>query len=95
MITKALIYGFPFFLILLEWLLRSSLRLETQSLMGNTLASVGLGFVVPLVRPKKRDLRISPELLRKLEQERIVLISAREKKFIEFIWLCVFIFTAC
>jgi hypothetical protein len=93
MITKVLIYGFAFFLILLEWLLRSAMKLDTQSLMGTTLASVGLGLIVPLVRPKKRDLGISSKLQTELEGQGVTVMSTREKRFIEFIWLCVFIFT--
>jgi len=45
-----LIYGFPFYLIAFEALLRNLFQLDVIGFVGPTIASAGLSFLLPLTK---------------------------------------------
>lgn len=51
MISRILIFGFPFFLVLLEGVLRKALNVDSYAFLGPTLAGVGIGFTIRLTTP--------------------------------------------
>ena len=95
MVKRILIYIFPFFLLVIEAILRAILSLDTKTFVGPTLAAVGIGFVIPLIKPRQRDYNIRPDLKATLIKEGFLLISKRVEIFIDFVWLFTFIFTGC
>lgn len=52
-------YLFPFFLLTLEWVLRSAFQLNTQEFIGPTLAATGVGMVISLT--SYRSCKMVPE----------------------------------
>lgn len=93
MAKNILIYGFPFFLLLLEWLLRSALQIDSLSFMGPTLAATGAGFLLPLIIPKSRDWPISDEEREELKRSGFEISHIKETKLMDWVLLFVFVLT--
>lgn len=94
MVKRILMYGFPFFLILIESILRGTYSLKSQPFIGPTIAGAGVAFLLPLIVPKKKDFHISENIKRKLKEKGITIISRRDKVLIEVVWLFIFLCTA-
>jgi hypothetical protein len=93
-IRKVLVYGFPFFLLFVEWTFRSISGTDAQTFMGPTLASVGVGFLLPLLSPKKRDLGLSETTRMEAEEAGISLIPKNEEILIYLSFVCIIVLTA-
>ncbi|MCP4373229.1 MAG: hypothetical protein GY797_34760 [Deltaproteobacteria bacterium] len=91
--VKILIYGFPVILMIIEFILRASLALDTQIFIGPTLASVGIGFVIPLVAPKEKNFGLTDKKIKEYQTKGIVLRSTRDETFIHFVLILIFVFT--
>jgi len=78
-----LIYGFPLTLLGFEWGLRTMLSVDAFGFTGPTLAAAGLSFLMPLVKPKQREIN---------GHEKYVAVSKTEIRFIPILWLFVLIF---
>jgi len=94
MTKKVLIYGFPFFLISLEAILRAALKLNSSVFVGPTLAGVGTSFLLPLIVPKQRCFSLSEQIQKELMEKKILLVSKSEQILIDFVWLFIFVLTA-
>mgnify|MGYP007059414203 CR=1 FL=1 len=94
MLLNLLVYGFPLFLLLIEWIFRQALNVNSAAFMGPTLAGVGIGFILPLTIPKERHQELHHGTQSALEQRNLVVFSRREWRFIEITWLVVFCFIA-
>ena len=94
MIKRILIYGFPFFLLFIEAILREALSQGVNTSVGPSLAATGVGFLISLIVPKKSSLQFSPETERELKERKMSAMSTAERRFIDFVWLFAFLLTA-
>jgi hypothetical protein len=94
MIKRLLIYGFPFFMLLIEALFRAALKLDTNAFMGPTIAAVGVGFLLPLIVPKQRQYPFSDDVRREISGHRIVIIPTAEQRLIDVVWIFIFVLTS-
>jgi hypothetical protein len=78
---SVLIVGFPIFLVLLEALLRTMLRLDVSSFIGPTLAASGISHLIPLTKPAVRTIESK-------ERGRVA-VAISDLNFIAFIWISV------
>jgi len=60
-----------------------------------TLASAGVGFVLPLTAPRERVAPLSASTKREIDALGLTLMSKAERRFTEIVWICVFGLTAC
>ena len=90
-ITKMIIFGFPVFLIGLEYLIRQIAKLEAYSFIGPSLASVGVGALIPLIEPKKKDFGLPAATIADYKSRGILLKSEREETFILCVWLFILV----
>jgi hypothetical protein len=89
--NRALIYAFPFFLLLMEWLLRVSLTVNSQEFVAPTIAAAGLGLLIPLTGFKRREVKIPDDTKRQIDALGWVLVPKRERHLIDFVWLAVLV----
>jgi len=94
MTKRFLIYGFPFFLIAIEHVLRTALHLDSRTFMGPTLAAVGVSFLLSLIVPKNRDSGLSQETLVEIKRKGIIVIPKSEQTPIDLVWVFIFALTA-
>ncbi len=94
MIKRILIYGFPFFLLFIETILREALSQGVNTSVGPSLAATGVGFLISLVVPKQRSLQFSAETEQELKTKNISAMPTAERKFIDLVWLFTFALTA-
>lgn len=78
-----LIYGFPLTLLGFEWGLRTMLAVDSAGFTGPTLAAAGLSFLMPLTKPKKKNLP---------GHEDVVAMSKADAALTPILWICVFVF---
>jgi len=81
---SVIIYGFPIILVSFEWLLRTLIGVDTFGFIGPTLAATGISFMVPLTKLKEQEIDSN-------EGERWIRVSKRDKNFVSFIWLALFV----
>ena len=91
MSNRVLIYTFPFFLVLMEWLLRVAVTVNSKEFIAPTIAAAGLGLLLPLTAPKNRAMALSETTLRELEATRVVIIPKRERVLIDVVWVLIFL----
>jgi uncharacterized membrane protein HdeD (DUF308 family) len=77
--------GFPIYLTLFEWLLRTLSSVDTSSFIGPTLATSGIGLLVSSLKPKKIEL--DPVTVQTLQNQGITAI-VRDKKDERLITIC-------
>jgi len=94
MTKRILIYGFPFFLIALEYVLRTALSLDSETFMGPTLAAVGISFLLSLIVPKNRELDLSQETQNEIDRLGIIVVPRGEQILIDLVWVFIFALTA-
>lgn len=94
MIKRVLIYGFPFFLLLIEALFRAALKLDTHAFMGPTIAAVGVGFLLPLIIPKPRQFSLSESVREEIAEHGITIIPTAEQRLIDVVWIFIFLLTS-
>lgn len=80
-----LIYGFPLTLLAFEWGLRVILSVDSTGFTGPTLAAAGLSFLMPLTKPKKKNLSAH-------HGYNVVVMSKADSILTPFLWICVFAF---
>lgn len=80
----------PVLLIVIEWEMRSVSGVDTQAFVGPTLASVGLGILIPLMqpRPNRRDPAIPASFYEEAERYHMTVSTEREHHFDD---LCLFL----
>ena len=66
MIKRILVYGFPFFLVLLERILRDLFQLDSKAFIGPAIASAGVVLLLPLIAPK--PLKPTPSNINLIQQ---------------------------
>lgn len=84
-----LIWGFPFYLIVLEAIFRTISGLDVSSFVGPAIATAGLSFMLPLTRPKTISASVPSELLKVVEESGGVIIDRNDYKFIPFVWIAI------
>ena len=95
MLRSILIYGFPLFLLFLEWLLRLALHLESAWFIGPTLAGIGIGFTLPLTQPRERSELLQTSTRGVLHRHGLLVFSRKDWFWVELAWVAVFVFVAC
>lgn len=91
---RTLIYGYPFYLISIEFILRRALKIESEAFIGPTLAAVGISLLLPLIVPKKRDFPFTKKTMLRIEKLGVKMIDKRESGFIDLVWSFIFVLTA-
>jgi hypothetical protein len=81
-----LIYGFPLTLLAFEWGLRTMIEVDSSGFTGPTLAAAGLSFLMPLVKPKQKQIP---------GHEGYVAITKADAAFVPLLWLFVLAFLFC
>lgn len=94
MFKRVLIYGFPFFLLFIETILREALSQGVNTSVGPSLAATGVGFLISLIVPKQRNLQFTRETEQELKDKNITAIPTAERMFIDFVWIFTFLLTA-
>jgi len=83
-------YSFPFFLIGLEWVIRSriadSSQVDTHEFLAPTLAAVAISILIPCTSLRKRTIRLADPT--------IVVISKREEVYASTMWLMILALTS-
>jgi hypothetical protein len=79
-------YGFPVILIVFELGIRLTMKVDTSTFIGPTLASAALCFLAPLTKPKE----ISGVAMSNSSGEHIT-IKKIDNEFIGFTWLLIFV----
>lgn len=88
-----LIWGFPFYLIVLELLFRGVSGHDTSAFVGPAIAAAGLSFLLPLTQPKTKTLSDS---LHGRAQELIeanggVVVNVGDLRLLPFVWIAILI----
>lgn len=94
LIKRVLIYGFPFFLLFIETILREALAQKGGASVGPSLAAAGVGFLISLIIPKQRTLELSAATDKELKDKKMSVIPTAERKFIDVVWLLTFLLIA-
>ena len=89
MSNRVLIYTFPFFLLVMEWLLRVSLAIDSREFVGPTIAAAALGLLLPLTGLKNREFALSDRTKRQIEALNAVVVPKRERILIDIVWLTI------
>jgi hypothetical protein len=89
MIHRFLIWGFPFYLIVLEIIFRASFHQDSTAFIGPTIATAGLSSLIPLTKPKEQFIRLSSATRDALERLNIVPISEFDLGFTAFVWVVI------
>ena len=82
MISKIITFGFPFFLVLLEGILRKALNLDTHAFLGPTLAAVGIGFTIQLTNMKEITSTFRPSTQQVIRNARAVTYLRKDMHFV-------------
>ncbi len=69
-------------MVAVEYIFRSALKTEVEDLLGPTLASAGVGLMLPLVIPKKVSERLPEEIRAQVNEHGLTVTSARDQSFI-------------
>jgi hypothetical protein len=93
MFKRVITYGFPFFMILIEFILRSAFKVESRTFMGPTLAATGVGLMLPLTVPKPRDLQLTAATKEELRKYKLSVVVEPERRLMEWTWLSLVVFT--
>jgi hypothetical protein len=89
MSNRVLIYTFPFFLLVMEWLLRVSLAIDSRDFIGPTIAAAALGLLLPLTGLKNREFALSDGTKRQIKALNAVVVPKRERLLGDIIWLTI------
>lgn len=84
-----LIWGFPFYLIVLEMLFRGVSGLDVSSFIGPAIATAGLSFLLPLTKPKEYTNLISEDLLKAVKENGGEVVNVNDQKLIPFVWIAI------
>jgi hypothetical protein len=79
---RAIVYLFPAYLLAIEVFLRSALSLDSEAFIGPVLASIGLGFIIPLTIPRSAIVNRDETTL-----------SNKERRFIQICWIFILTLT--
>jgi|SRR5882724_1520625 len=91
MIRRIVTYGFPLIFILAEHLLRLILSSDPRGFIAPTLASVGIGQLLPLVVLKDKS-KLLPKTVRAALKGN-VLVSKWDEIVVQVSWVLIFVFT--
>ena len=86
-----LIWGFPFYLIVLEMLFRGISGLDTGAFVGPAIATAGLSFLLPLTKPKTLQESLHGRTLALVEANGGTVVNTNDQKLLPFIWLSILI----
>jgi len=89
--TRVLAYGFAFYLLFLEWLMRALSNIDSHDFVGPTLAAAGVGFIVPLTTAKNSLLNFSNDTQQQLNG--YYAISKREQIAVDVLRLFLLVLT--
>jgi len=84
-----LMWGFPFYLIILEFLFRSVSGLDVSSFIGPAIATAGLSFLLPLTKPKLHTELFSANLLEEVLGSGGEIVNIKDQRLIPFIWISI------
>ena len=84
-----LIWGFPFYLILVEAGFRSITSIDVTSFVGPAIATAGLSLLLPLVFPKDVMHLFSEHMTRKLKENNVIVINRKDQNLIYVVWVAV------
>jgi hypothetical protein len=91
MIRRIIVYGFPFVFVLAEYVLRLLQHSEPGAFMGPTLASVGIGQLLPLVTLKDRTFMMSKSQRKDLAG--YTLVTKADETVVQMAWMFILLFT--
>ncbi len=83
------IYILPVALVVLEWVIRSAFAIDTQAFIGPSLASIGIGLVMPLTTRRTVEFDIPTQFEAMLEQKGWAVVSTQEQRFIQICWVSI------
>jgi hypothetical protein len=84
-----LIWGFPFYLIVLEMLFRGVSGLDVSNFIGPAIATAGLSFLLPLTKPKDYSGLVSTELKDAVHQVGGEIVNVNDQRLIPFVWIAI------
>lgn len=87
MTHNLLVWGFPFYLILVEALFRAGTGTDTKSFIGSAIAAAGLSFLLPLTKPKDVAASVEPEIAAKIKAAGGTIFSHRDQQLIPLVWI--------
>jgi hypothetical protein len=90
-LNRLLIYTFPFLLLVMEWLLRISLQVDSKEFVAPTIAAAALGLLLPLTGRKKRYFQLKKVTRVQLEALKVDLVPRSERILIEIVWIAVLV----
>lgn len=84
-----LIWGFPFYLIVLEMLFRGVSGLDVSNFIGPAIATAGLSFLLPLTKPKDYSDLVSDELRVAVQETGGEIVNIKDQRLIPFVWIAI------
>jgi|SRR5207302_6539310 len=91
MIRRTVTYLFPLIFVLVEYLLRKVFNSDPRGFIAPTLASVGIGQLLPLIALKDRTKLLPKKVRQSLKGK--VLISKWDQFVVQVSWILIFVFT--
>jgi len=88
------IFFFPLYLVLIELVMRLSLKVDTYAFLGPTLAAVGIGFAIPLTIPKDITRTFAQSTQKVLKNHGAAVYSRRDYTFVVLVRIILLLFTA-
>jgi hypothetical protein len=84
-----LIWGFPFYLIVLEILFKGVSGLDVSNFIGPAIATAGLSFLLPLTKPKEFTNLVSEDLFKAVQENGGEIVNIKDQRLIPFIWISI------
>ena len=81
-----LIWGFPFYLILVEIFFRSVSQLDTTGFIGPAIATSGLSFLMPLTKPKEGTPLLTSSTIQTLKRHGLEAVPRSDQRFVPVVW---------
>jgi hypothetical protein len=76
---------------MIEWIFRIVTKDDTSKFMGPTLASAGLGFLVPLLVEESREVEIGAELQKELKEKGLKAVVKRDDDLFGLVAFAIFV----
>src|SRR2546423_930773 len=86
MIDALIVWGFPFYLIVVEMIFRATSGQDTTGFIGPTIATAGLTSLIALTQTRERSDQLSAGTARALKERGLMAISGAEKSMVTVVW---------
>jgi hypothetical protein len=81
-------FGFPLFLVVVELLARSAVHIDATAFIGPAIATAGLVFMIPLMKPKSLS-GVDPKILEEVRRRGGQIVSTADQAFIVLVLGCI------